>query len=203
MTSRDTADLWLVGSGPRMRSTYPTVFRPSLPAGWAIMRLMRLYCRHSISHKLIVRPMDPISGVLATWSFTGLNGSHPGHSTSYVHHRYVFSVPGRKISHLQLAAISTGLALLPSIVILTYASWTAGPGDRKTSPASVKLVPTALFTSALGLLLFLPSSKPSDYVAALVPLALMTCMRGGKDDVGDDDDGWQWLVLVHNTVAFM
>lgn len=106
-------------------------------------------------------------------------------------------------SQVQLSAISTGLGLLPTILLLSYASWTSGPGDRKTSPASVKLVPTALFTSSLGLLLFLPSPSPSDYVAALVPLSLMTCMRGAKDDVGDDDDGWQWNVLVHNTVASM
>lgn len=102
----------------------------------------------------------------------------------------------------QLGALSTALALLPSILIIGYASMSCPPDQGGMKSAAIKLLPTAMFTSSLGVLLFLPDTRPADYVVPLIPLSLMTCMRGGKDEMGDDE-GWQWSVMAHNVVAFV
>lgn len=94
-----------------------------------------------------------------------------------------------------MSAIATVCALLPSILIPLYVSYTVKTGSNS-------LLPTALFTSSLGLLLFLPQWHATDLIFALLPLSMMTSMRGGKDDMGDTDESWEMGVLVQNTVAF-
>ena len=46
----------------------------------------------------------------------------------------------------------------------------------------------------------MPNFGPGATVVPLLPLSLMSCMRGGKDDLGDGAE-WEWTVILHSVVT--
>jgi len=84
--------------------------------------------------------------------------------------------------------------------ILFYAAYSTSPAPAPTVQPGAIILPIALFTSSLTLVLLLPNISPEALVVPLLPLSLMSCMRGGKDDLGDGAE-WEWTVLLHTVVT--
>ena len=82
-----------------------------------------------------------------------------------------------------------------------YAAYSSRPTAALSIQPGANLLPLALFTSSLSLILLLPGSNPEALVVPLLPLSMMSCMRGGKDDLGDGAD-WEWTVLLHSVVTY-
>jgi len=92
------------------------------------------------------------------------------------------------------------ITLSPILGIILYAAYSAPPAPAHTTQPGSSILPIALFTSSLTLILFLPRISPEALVVPLLPLSLMSCMRGGKDDLGDGAE-WEWTVLLHAVVT--
>jgi hypothetical protein len=89
----------------------------------------------------------------------------------------------------------------PIAAIVFYSAFTTRPTPAGSSSQNASLLLIALFTSTLGLALFLPHPAPEAFIIPLVPLTMMSSMRGGKDDMSDGVD-WEWTVILHNTITF-
>lgn len=108
---------------------------------------------------------------------------------------------GLDITDFQLAMTTTLLLIAPILGIVFYSSIKARPNPAGSFFPNAPLLLIALFTSTLGLALFLPQSTPQAFIVPLVPLTMMSSMRGGKDDMSDGLD-WEWTVILHNTITF-
>lgn len=92
------------------------------------------------------------------------------------------------------------IILTPILGIIFYAAYSTPPTPARIIQPGANIFPIALFTSSLTLILFLPNIKPEVLVVPLLPLSLMSCMRGGKDDLGDGAE-WEWTVSLHTVVT--
>ena len=82
-----------------------------------------------------------------------------------------------------------------------YAAYSSRPTAAYMIQPGANLLPLALSTSSFPLILLLPVSNPEALVVPLLPLSMMSCMRGGKDDMGDGAE-WEWTVLLHSVVTY-
>ncbi|ORY32289.1 ALG6, ALG8 glycosyltransferase family-domain-containing protein [Naematelia encephala] len=130
--------------------------------------------------------------------------------------RNLLSTPGMA----RLATATTLLALLPTVVILLRTSYTTSlqrssptnsngsgpsivePADEISPPPTIRLLPTALFTSAMAFFLFSFQVHEKSILLPLMPLTIMMAMRGGKEARTDDDELWEMGVLVNNVAVF-
>jgi hypothetical protein len=103
-------------------------------------------------------------------------------------------------SNVQMSSTLIFIILIPILGTLVYAAYSTPPAPAHTLQPGANILPIALFTSSLTLLLLLPNIKPEALVVPLLPLSLMSCMRGGKDDLGDGAE-WEWTVLLHTVVT--
>ncbi|KZO92679.1 glycosyltransferase family 57 protein [Calocera viscosa TUFC12733] len=92
--------------------------------------------------------------------------------------------------------ITIGSAALPMLHLLRV-SWTAGGRQQRNvaSPA-LRLLPWAMFNSALAFFLFSFQVHEKSILLPLMPLTLLLGDRGSEAD--DGDDTWEWGVLVNN-----
>jgi hypothetical protein len=100
----------------------------------------------------------------------------------------------------QISSTLIFIILTPILGALFYAAYSTPPTAAHTIQPGAAILPIALFTSSLTLILLLPNIKPEALVVPLLPLSLMSCMRGGKDDLGDGAE-WEWTVLLHTVVT--
>lgn len=103
-------------------------------------------------------------------------------------------------AHSQIASILLIIILTPILGIIFYSAYSAPPTPARTPHAGANILPIALFTSSLTFVLLLPDIGPGALVVPLLPLSLMSCMRGGNDDLGDGAE-WEWTVLLHTVVT--
>jgi hypothetical protein len=103
-------------------------------------------------------------------------------------------------SDVQMSSTLIFIILTPVLGVVFYAAYSTPPTPARTIQPGSIILPIALFTSSLTLLLLLPNIKPEVLVVPLLPLSLMSCMRGGKDDLGDGAE-WEWTVLLHTVVT--
>lgn len=92
------------------------------------------------------------------------------------------------------------IILTPILGVVFYAAYSTPPTPARTIQPGSTILPIALFTSSLSLILLLPNISSEALVVPLLPLSLMSCMRGGKDDLGDGAE-WEWTVLLHTVVT--
>jgi hypothetical protein len=103
-------------------------------------------------------------------------------------------------SDVQMSSTLIFIILTPILGILFYAAYSTPPAPAPTIQPGANILPVALFTSSLTLILLLPNISPEALVVPLLPLSLMSCMRGGKDNLGDGAE-WEWTVLLHTVVT--
>jgi alpha-1,3-glucosyltransferase len=120
---------------------------------------------------------------------------------------------------VQIATLATLVALLPTIWILLYSSYTLrldptsvrDAAGRKipremnpsTLPPTINLLPMALFTSSLSFFLFSFQVHEKSILLPLMPLTVMMAMRGGKESAGAaNEEIWEWGVLINNVAVF-
>lgn len=117
-------------------------------------------------------------------------------------------------AYFQLATIATLGALIPTILVLLYSSLSlrpnlppnfngnhvvkGSPASSRSPPATIHLLPTALFTSSLSFFLFSFQVHEKSILLPLMPLTLMMTTRSGKGE----DEVWDVGVLVNNVAVF-
>jgi hypothetical protein len=102
---------------------------------------------------------------------------------------------------VQIALTLVIVSLAPVLGIIAYSAYSTSPTTARTTQPGTTILPIALFTSSLTLILLLPNMRPEALVVPLLPLSLMSCMRGGKDDLGDGAE-WEWTLLLQSVVTY-
>jgi len=110
------------------------------------------------------------------------------------------SITSQDKAEKQISSTLLFITLAPTLGILFYAAYSTPPTPAYNLQPGATFIPIALFTSSLTLILLLPNISPEALVVPLLPLSLMSCMRGGKDDLGDEAE-WEWTVLLHTVVT--
>jgi hypothetical protein len=110
------------------------------------------------------------------------------------------SITSPSKADIQITSTLLFIILTPILGILFYAAYSTPPTPAYTIQPGSTFIPIALFTSSLTLILLLPNISPEAFVVPLLPLSLMSCMRGGKDNLGDGTE-WEWTVLLHTVVT--
>ena len=110
------------------------------------------------------------------------------------------SITSQNKADKQMSSTLIFITLVPILGILFYAAYSTPPTPAYTIQPGAAILPIALFTSSLTLILLLPGISPEALVVPILPLSLMSSMRGGKDDLGDGAE-WEWTVLLHTVVT--